>query len=262
VTPDQETVDWIFEASRWWLQSFGGFAQFENQSAIVLPTPDDFPVDADLSGHELAEDYFEFATEHAGLSEWPFELIDESTPNVADALRGMPHHMTSAPQAETEPVLIAEGDPLAIPYDLTQLKDPVDLVATMARGMSHYLLYHAPTEFPADPDDRAYFVDLGAVFLGFGVFLANSAFRFEQTESGMMIGWGFARRGALSQLDVTYVLALTATLLDASDREVRRHLAPNPSGFFKSARKHIAKKRRTDLDRLRRVPSLANGPYR
>ncbi len=111
MSPDQETGDWIFEASGWWLQSFGGFAQFENQSAIVLPTPDDFPVDADLSGHELAEDYFEFAKEHAGLSEWPFEVIDESTPNVAEALRGMPHHITSAPQAETEPVLIAEGDP-------------------------------------------------------------------------------------------------------------------------------------------------------
>lgn len=259
--PEEDTIDWIFDASHYWLESLGGFSSFATGTTIVTPTEENFPVDLELSGHELAQDYFAFAQEHARLTEWPFLLVPDRAPNVADALRGMPHHMTSAPKSKEEPARLEEGDPLTIPYDASQRGEPVHLVATMARGMSHYLLHDAPSELP-EADEREYFVDLGAIFLGFGIFLANSSFHFQQTEEGMMVGWGYSRRGALSELDVSYALAVVATLLEVPDREVMGHLKRNPKGFFKSARKHIRKKRAAEVDRLRAIPHRPGGPYR
>lgn len=262
MVPEPDTVDWIFDASHWWLESFGGFEHFAASTLLSSPTVEDFPVDLGLTGDALAQDYFAFVKEHTGLGEWPFLLAADRAPDVAAALRGMPHAMTSAPTSSEAPGLLEEGEPLTIPYDPAQLEDPVDLVATMARGVSHYLLPTAATELPGDADEREYFVDLGAVLLGFGVFLANSAFAFQQSSEGMMAGWGFRRRGALSELDVSYSLALVATLLDTADGDIVPHLATNPRGFFKAAKKDIRSKRRADVERLRAVPSPGGGPYR
>ncbi|MEM9068615.1 MAG: hypothetical protein AAGE52_08920 [Myxococcota bacterium] len=260
MVPEEGTIDWVFEAARWWLSNFGGFAEFAT-TPIVLPTKEDFPVDTSLCGHALTEDYFGYAKEHARLGDWPLVMVSEAVPNVAEILHGMPHGMT-APVSGSTAGPMQDGDPLAIPYDPSLLDDPVALVATMARGMSHYHLYGATTEFPGEAEDREYFVDLGAVFLGFGVFLANSAFRFQQTESGMMVGWGCTRRGALSELDVSYVLALACALTGAPDKPILRSLSANPKSFFKAARKHLRKKRRDDVERLRSVEAPNDGPYR
>jgi len=66
----------------------------------------------------------------------------------------------------------------------------------------------------------------------------------------------------LSEFDMCYALAIVAILLETPDEEVVPLLTTNPKGFFKSALKHIARKRRADVDRLRAVPSGSAGPYR
>lgn len=263
VTPDAETLDWIFEAARYWLGSFGGFDAFAARTTIVVPSEEDFPVDLELEGHELAEDYFAFVVEHAGLGEWPFELSLDEERDVASVLRGMPHAMTSAPRSDDpEGAPIEEGDPLLVPYLLSQLQDPVGLVASMARGVSHYHLYDAPAPPPGTPEDRELYVDVGAVFLGFGVFLASSAFRYRQHESGGMVGWGYSRAGALSELDISGVLALVATLLDVDTDDVDRHLATNPRAYFRATSKLLRARRGSELSAIRRIQALERGPYR
>jgi len=262
VVPDDAIIDWIFEASTWWLQSFGGFEGFARSTRIVTPTEEDFPVDLDLEGHELVEDYLLFAMEHAHMGDWPIIVAPDEPADVADVLRGMPHHMTSAPERVSPEPALEEGDPLPIPYTLAQLDEPIALVAQLARGLSHYLLYDARTPPPADASTRELVVDLGAAWLGFGVFLANSAFSYHQHESGAMVGWGYRRRGALTQLDVTFALAVVATLLDTPDGDVAAHLGTNPRGFFRSAVKHLHRHRPRDLDALRAIPAPPGGPYR
>jgi hypothetical protein len=263
VTPEDGMKEWLFGASEWWIGSWGGFDRFAETAAIVTPTVEHFPVDLHLEGAELAEDYFAFVLEHAGLGpDWRFELVLDRGSDVADTLRGMPHHMTepTATRSPLEPLV--EGEPLPIPCDIRQLEDPMDLVATMARGVSHYLLQTAPTPFPGAEDEREYFVDLGATLLGFGIVLANAAFYFQQSEEGMMIGWGYHHRGALGELELSYVLAIMATLLEVPRREILPHLRPNPRGFFKSATKDLKRRRKADLAVLRSVPSTGAGPYR
>ncbi|MBO6935110.1 MAG: hypothetical protein JJ863_09040 [Deltaproteobacteria bacterium] len=263
MTPDDDMKAWLFGASEWWIGSRGGFTRFADTATIVTPTEDDFPVDLDLEGAELAEDYFEFVLEHAGLGpDWHFELVLDEGPDVAGALSGIPHHMTG-PVTAAEPVApLVEGEALPIPYDVRQLEDPMDLVATMARGISHYLLQSAPTPFPGTDDEREYFVDLGATLLGFGIMLANASFAFHQSEQGMMVGWGYHHRGALGEVELSYLLATMATILELPDGEVVPHLRPNPRSFFKSARKDLTRRRKADLAVLRSVPSTGAGPYR
>ena len=260
MVPDDDTVDWLFDASARWLDTFG-VADFLGSTELVTPTEDDFPVDLSLDGEDLAEDYFAFVLEHARLTEWPLELEADETPRVAEILRGMPHHLTEAPRSTDHRAPPSDGR-LVIPYSLSQLEDPVALVATMARGVSHYHILASENVPPHDDDERELLVDVGAVFLGFGVFLANAAFRFEQHESGAMVGWGFSRQGALSELDLSYTLAIFSSLLEIPERDVRPHLKPNPRGFFTSAMRHLQKTRARDLDALRSIGVTTTAPYR
>jgi len=53
--------------------------------------------------------------------------------------------------------------------------------------------------------------DLLTVFLGFGVFTANAAFRIEQHQDGRSQGWSARRQGYLSEEEFGYALAVLPT---------------------------------------------------
>src|SRR5579863_2187491 len=61
----------------------------------------------------------------------------------------------------------------------TQLSDPLSLVATMAHELGHVILLGGELISPKTPDHEP-LTDLLTVFLGFGIFNANSAGRFKQ----------------------------------------------------------------------------------
>ncbi|MGE0786528.1 MAG: hypothetical protein AB7S26_12730 [Sandaracinaceae bacterium] len=259
MTPDEATIEWIFDAAAWWLLSFGGFARIA-ETDVLTPTEHDFPVDLELEGEDLAADYLAFVLEHTRMSDWPFVVELHEPTDTAAILRGMPHAMTSPARASGPPRRVASDGPYPIAVSPSDLEDPVALVAGLARGVSHYHLYTAPDEPPSE--ERALFVDLGAVMLGFGIFLASSAFEYDQVESGGMVGWGYRRRGALSELDVSYALALVAALHESDPGEIRTHLKANPRAFFTAGQKHIQKKRAVELEALRRLEGTTRGPYR
>jgi hypothetical protein len=138
------------------------------------------------------------------------------------------------------------------------------MIALLARGASHYLLgsaAEAPTE--TEEHDEAY-VEIGAVMLGFGVFLANAAFEFEQFDDGAMQGWRYASQGVLGQDALGYALALFVELAEVEQKPAIAHLAPNARAAFKWARSQLQGRRRHVVDGLRdvaRVPD-GDGPYR
>jgi len=262
MTFDARSIEWTFAAFRWWLENFGGFAEFAHTS-LVTPTPEDFPVTDTNQEHELAEDYFEFVKEHARAPAWRFALEAVPSLDVGEILKGMPHGLTSQPVETEPPPEIDDGGDLVIPYDPKQLADPQGLVATFARGVSHYLFNSGSEDLPDPHVNRECYIDIGAVFLGFGVFLANTAFRSQQLESGVMIGWSYQRQGALSQADVSFALAVFASLLEFPDRDVLEHLNAGPRDLVKASLRELRRRGLGDLERLRTIASTRGaGPYR
>jgi hypothetical protein len=85
-----------------------------------------------------------------------------------------------------------------IEIDEFQMKDPMTLVAVIAHELGHIILLRPGLVDRAEPDMEP-LTDLLTVFLGFGIFTANAAFRFEQHQDGRPRGWSARRQGYLSE---------------------------------------------------------------
>jgi len=93
-----------------------------------------------------------------------------------------------------------------ISVDEAQMKDPIALVATLAHEIGHIILLR-PGLIPRDDPDMEPLTDLLTVFLGFGIFTANSTFRFAQYTNYRSQGWSASRLGYLSEELFGYALA-------------------------------------------------------
>ncbi|MDQ3367761.1 MAG: hypothetical protein M3680_20245 [Myxococcota bacterium] len=170
--------------------------------------------------------------------------------------------MLAADEAEEAP--LPAGGPYPISYTREQAADPMSLIASFAHSASHYLLYAADEEPPGEEDERDAVVEVSAVMMGFGVFVANAAFRFEQFDTGGLHGWSSATVGALDEAALGYALAVYVELTATEVAPVLAHLTPNPRAAFKWARGQLQGRRRTTIERLAAiVPEPRDAaPYR
>ena len=128
----------------------------------------------------------------------------------------------------------------------SQLKEPMGLVATLAHELGHVILLRPGLVNPDEPDMEP-LNDLLTVFLGFGVFTANSAFRFEQHATDTTQGWSTRRLGYLSEELFGYALARFAL--------ERGEVKPGWASFLSANIAHYFKKSAAWLD-SNRVPRL------
>lgn len=250
---DAHVADWIDDAAAWWLRELGPAG-----SELVLPT------DAYFSD-PAPEALFERVVELADMADWNFELVDESDAIMDDPMPNMPRPATpGVVLAEETEESLPEGGPYPVHYSEEQAREPMVLVASFARQLSHYLLYAASEDVPGGDDQRPALTDVGAVLLGFGVFLANTAVRFQQFENAGIIGWSAAVDGTLGEDALGYVLALFTELAEADPKLATEYLAANPRAALKWARTQLQGPRAATLARLRAItPSSSQaGPYR
>jgi hypothetical protein len=93
-----------------------------------------------------------------------------------------------------------------IAVNASQLNEPIALVAVIAHEIGHVILLR-PAHIQGDEPDMEPLNDLLTIFLGFGVFTANAAFRFSQYTSNQTQGWSTNRLGYLSEPMLGYALA-------------------------------------------------------
>ena len=93
-----------------------------------------------------------------------------------------------------------------IGVNASQLNEPIALVAVIAHEICHVILLR-PGHIQGDEPDMERLNDLSTIFLGFGVFTANAAFRFSQYTSNDTHGWSAKRLGYLSEPMLGYALA-------------------------------------------------------
>jgi hypothetical protein len=119
-----------------------------------------------------------------------------------------------------------------ITYNPASLADPASLVATFAHELSHCLIPTARTAPPGGRELEEHATDLAAMFMGFGVLMANSAKSFDQFQNCGEMGWQMQAQGYLSENALTTGRALfvVASGADAVDAEAAlKTICANPS---------------------------------
>jgi len=252
--PSDHRIAWILDVYRWLLARLGGFDTFR-RSLLFLPIPEHYPVAVD-DPDKIASAMFELTRKYAGMSEWPCELKPhDDAPSAGDLLGNVPHSSRSAGAAGTFQV-DAEARRITITYSPRSLRDPESFVATIAHELSHYLLASLRDPPPGGTAEAEHATDVTAVFLGFGVFLANSAVAFSQFQDATMQGWRMERCGYLTEQELAYALGVFLLLLEIPASRARQHLKTNPSSYLKHALRDLAKHRKAELDAMRNIAAL------
>lgn len=104
--------------------------------------------------------------------------------------------------------------------------------------------------------------ELAAVYLGFGVFLANAAARELRGHCDALLDRRPVRPLVLGERELAYALALFAWLQEIPDDDVCRWLDDNPRSFYRAATRDL-RRRGKELHALRSASLEAHvGPYR
>jgi hypothetical protein len=211
---DAETAAWHVENFAWLIRQFGGGNAFAT-TKLVLPKPGFFTSDGE-QGHALAERIFIQVKRHCGMLGWEVDLVADDNP----LSRPAPFTLDMiAPKRHALGTFDAHGNRIQISYVPALLQRPDRLIATFAHELAHYLLATTGERPLRADDEMECLTDLAAVFMGFGVFLANTRFNVETVSDGVMHGWRMGSAGYLPEADLVFALALflRTKALDATD---------------------------------------------
>jgi hypothetical protein len=232
---EADEFEWIMACFRWFTTEFDGHRSL-HRDALVLPDTRTFPPSR-TQGHERAMELFDVVKRRAGMSHWQCDLIPgeaERGTRVATGL-GLRHVSKPAPLGTFS---YADGR-YRITYNPSELDRPQSLIATFAHELAHYLLHTARTPSPGGRDLHEHATDLAAVYLGFGVFMANSAKNFSQFQNFGEQGWEMRPQGYLSELALTTGLAMFVRLSDTDAKSAERELKDYLRAPFRKALKAI-----------------------
>jgi len=140
---------------------------------------------------------------------------------------------------------------MRVAVNRSQLKNPTALVATIAHELGHVILLGG-NKISRDHEGHEYLTDLITVFLGLGIFTANSAFQFSQWQSHSHQGWSTTRLGYMSEEMFGYSLAAYAWMRAEMQPEWSNLLAMNVGHYFKGGLKYLSNEGQTALVQLKR----------
>lgn len=207
--------EWQLAGLKWLLAEFGGLEELR-KGELILPTAEFFPA-SDAKNHVFATEMFERVKLHARMEDWPTRLEPRAAIDKPQLVQ--PGLMVASTGQEVLGDFKIEelengGHTAVIRYSSDQAETPSDLVATMAHELAHYLIATSKTCPPGGWDVSEMATDLAAVFLGFGVFLGNSARNFRGFTEFDQMGWQNIPQGYLSERALMTALAVTETLAD------------------------------------------------
>ncbi|MCU7938677.1 MAG: hypothetical protein KZQ64_16205 [gamma proteobacterium symbiont of Bathyaustriella thionipta] len=249
---DEESVQWQFDLFEWALRNFNADIFF-NQTTLVEPSNKYFPGEAN-SSEEMAQIIFDKVREYAALTHWPCRLTTEQscvTQPARIALSGAVRNMQGI-----EPVAAPYEARLPILYDPRQVKNPEAIIATFAHTLAHHLGSMAVDLPPGGEDNWPQATEVLAVFLGFGLMFANSAFVYRNITCGSCQPTTVNRNAYLSQYDITYSLAIFCVLKDIPAKNAAKNVKKSLRSYFKKSYKDV-KKREPELAKLRSLRSKA-----
>lgn len=223
--------EWQLAAFKWLDETVG---VGEPRQPLVTPTIDYFP-ESSANGETRAAELLVQVQKAAAMepADWPVRLEMQSgqcDPHVPVAEGINLIHATPAPAGTFRIEKAGTEDWRAvISLSPSQLADEGSAVATFAHELSHYLLNGIERPSPGGEECHELLTDLTAVYLGFGIFMGNSAgssagFTDEYGAWGRSYGQGYlSERALMSALVIQETLAGRDPL--AACAWLRPHLA-------------------------------------
>lgn len=243
----EDSTEWLFSAYAWALGNFGREV-FHQDTILVTPTDRHFPEKSFDTWEERVSVAFGRVREYAGMRNWPCEL-SALTPGMDPV--AAPAISSVVPRGPHGTVLInAERRSIPITFDPGMLKRPLVIIAIFAQQLGYHLGRSIAAEIPGGEHLRGPASDLLAIFMGFGLFLTNSAMT--ECRGGCSgCGTSVQKLGYLTEDEFVYALAIFCVLKDIQDIEVEPHLKKTLRPIFRKATQEIKKFRGDDILRLR-----------
>jgi hypothetical protein len=199
------------------------------QCTVILPTPEHFPDPYDRSEIALRRMFYRVA---AQMQVNPAEVDLTLFATGDDLTRGLVPFYSERTSGAAGLYHHDPADKPHISINEDQLKDPMALVAVFAHELGHIILLR-PGLVDRDDPDMEPLNDLLTVFLGFGIFTANAAFRFEQHSDSTSQGWSARRLGYLSEEQFGYALARFAFERGEAKPVWKSFLSTNVASYLK-----------------------------
>ena len=238
--------EWIEKSLLWLLEEFG--KDYFLSKTTIIPHWSSFPIDykgTDECVRRLVDCVCGFMNVNPSLID--MEICgSENYADTEDLAAGESRFEGAAGMFVHE-----EGaQRMLIQIDEGCLNDCLKLVATIAHELGHARLLG---EGRLSPDDPAHelMTDLITVFLGMGIFTANSSFQFNQWTDGSMQGWNVSRAGYMSEAMFGYALAACCWMRSEAKPRWSDLLAMNVGHYFQNSLKYLNKGGHTTLPKLR-----------
>lgn len=202
---DSDELDFQLATFKWLTDAFGPVGA----RPLILPTREHFPLSG-ARGEAGVREIFDLVRAAAGMADWPCELQagKSDRPTAAGNAHLLRHEGAPAPCGTFRVADGPAGRHAIISYNPGMERDPPGLAATFAHELGHYLMATAAGTPPGGWELHELHTDLTAVYLGFGIFLANSARNFSQFQSAGEIGWSSRTQGYLSEGALVTALAI------------------------------------------------------
>ncbi|MBL1275929.1 MAG: hypothetical protein COB30_007565 [Ectothiorhodospiraceae bacterium] len=237
---DEPSIEWMFDTFEWALRNFDA-SVFFNETILVTPSNAHFP-GSGSNAEGMASLIFDQVKQYAGMQHWPYRLVDassiESIPSVRVQIEG-PVRGAAGVLAKVDD----ESQKLVVAYHQEYLHAPEVLIADYAHTLAHYLGTTAAEPPPGGEGNWPHVTELLAVFLGFGVVMADSANTAKIRSCGSCSGPAIERANFLSEYDITYAMAIFCSLKAIPVRDAAPQLKSSLRPFFKKAMKDVARRK-------------------
>ncbi len=231
----RDEKDWLEYGLNWLSDQFE--IERLRQCRVILPTDHFFPDVYDGSYNAVRRilirvcHYMEVAPAEVSL-----RLYDGERESGLDADPGLP----ILTEGSAGPATFHIGRSTVISIEQSCRNDPMLLVAVMAHELCHHIL-SAPGVAPLDEHEEEPMTDLATVFMGMGVFSANSVIREADWHQGDRTAWTIHAGGYLSERMFAYALSLFAWERGENKPPWARHLRRPVRRTFRTGVKYLLK---------------------
>ena len=237
---DADELEWQLASFKWLGEEFGEVGE----TPLVLPTAEWFP-SSPATGEARIRELFDTVRSLAGMEQWECELRpgERSRPVAAGNAHLLRHEGPAAPSGTFEMAAAEEGSSrVVITYNPDLEAAPAQLIATFAHELAHYLMHSAQTAPPGGWDLHELHTDLCAVYMGFGIFLANGARSFSQFQSAGEMGWSSSTQGYLSEGALVTATAIFQRLAERDPMEAAPYLKDYLQKDLRNAERALVKR--------------------